>query len=820
MPHVPGKLYAKLALELPLQGLDAVYDYEVPEQWREDICAGCRVVAPFGRGNTRKEGIVLALSNESVHSKTKPILQLLDREPIATGQDIQLAFWVRERFFAPFYAVLRAMLPAGVWLQAKTVCFVNDVGEEVVAEACQHEPQVLALWQWLKRQKKGANLSAVLAQQGGELAWESLRLKGFARVEEKRAPRLNDKTEVLVTLSPDFSVREYAGRMAHRASLQVALLELLQAEGPTLPWHELRYYTGATAATLRALEKLQAVNTHERESFRRPELELSSKTIETLTEAQQAVFERLVELHDRRQTGSGVRSRGALLHGVTGSGKTAVYIKLIEHTLAQGGGAMVLVPEIALTPQLVSQFTQQFGDRVAMLNSGMTLTQRYDEWKRVRSGQADVVVGTRSAVFAPMRKLSLIILDEEHEGSYKSDNMPRYHARDVAKYRAAQHNALLVLGSATPSIESMYAARTGKLTLLALPGRFNASALPAVTIADLRVDLENGLNGVVGNVLAQELRKNLENGEQSILFVNRRGRDRMHTCLQCGVSPQCPACSNALTYHSANNRLMCHYCGYSMPAQQSCHHCGGVMKSMGFGTQRVVEELQQMFPNQPIIRMDTDTTGGRGAHATLLAQFRDERVPFLVGTQMVTKGLDFENVTLVGVLAADSSLNTADFRAHERTFALITQVVGRAGRGQKPGRAVVQSFTPQNVILQASAAQDYDVFYQAELPLRQARNLPPFSEMLLLRLSGRENEAVHLAALALRDKLAIMFPALNIKGPAPASLFRHNFQYRYQLVLLGQFDRATRHGISEEMAALSKACKGVYVYADFMPNNI
>jgi len=638
---------------------------------------------------------------------------------------------------------------------------------------------------------------------------QQLVLLGAVSIKTQHAPNISDSNEVYVSISP-----EYDFTPTKNAPIQNAVLELLSQHDNAIPWQEIAYYTGATAVTRRALEKQGAIAIESREIMRAPTIIPSVKRITNLTEAQQAAYEKLSKLLNMPTT------QGALLHGVTGSGKTAVYIKLIEQALSQGNQALVLVPEIALTPQLCSIFAAHFGDRVAMQTSGMTLTQRYDEWKRIRRGDADVVVGTRSAVFAPLQRLALIIIDEEHELTYKSDSSPRYHARDIAKYRAYQHNALLVLGSATPSIETKYAAREGLLAHIELPGRFNAGAMPNVIMANMRDELQRGNEPIIGEILEKELRINLERGQQSILFVNRRGRDRMHVCMACAKSPECHACSSGLTYHSANHRFMCHYCDFSLPQQNKCNECGERMKSIGFGTQRVVEELEHLFPGNAVLRMDTDTTTARGAHEQMLSRFRDEKIPFLIGTQMITKGLDFENVTLVGVLNADAALNAADYRAHERTFGLITQVVGRAGRGQKPGRAVLQTFNPQNIILQASAAQDYETFYTAELPLRQVRSLPPFSELILLRLSGRDMEEVQVLARKLYQRMQSVLPDITIREPAPAALFRHNYQYRYQIVLSGHFDKKKRILLAGILTETAKSSKMVHVYADYMPNSL
>ena len=539
-----------------------------------------------------------------------------------------------------------------------------------------------------------------------------------------------------------------------------------------------------------------------------------------LNAEQQAAFEGLDAL------AAAGRPAAALLYGVTGSGKTQVYLRLIYEALARGRTAMVLVPEIALTPQLLRIFASHFGDDIAVLHSSLRAGERYDEWKRVRSGQARVVIGTRSAVFAPLRNLGLLILDEEQESTYKSENVPKYHARDVAKYRCAQNDALLVLGSATPSVESMYHAKRGDYRLFTLRRRYNEQALPEVLIADMKKELRAGNGTSLSGPLRAGLAAAMEAGEQSILFLNRRGASRMVTCGECGEVPTCPRCSVHLTYHSANGRLMCHYCGHSEPLPDACPSCGGALNFLGYGTQKVEEELHAAFPGREILRMDTDTVSATQSHEKLLSRFEKERIPVLVGTQMVAKGLDFENVTLVGVISADLSLYVDDYRAGERTFSLLTQVVGRAGRGAKQGRAVIQTFTPENDVIRCAARQDYDSFYEQEIELRRMRLCPPFRELFVLTASGPLESAVLRTCMRLRRSLEgwLAQPPfrdweLTVLGPAPASVAKINDRYRYRLTLAAQNTKEIRAMVAHlvRCAQTDKENKGVSVSADVNP---
>jgi primosomal protein N' (replication factor Y) len=629
--------------------------------------------------------------------------------------------------------------------------------------------------------------------------------------------RTNDKTVTMASLDiPSEEALILAGQKQLRAPQQSAVLRFL-AQAGVASVSEICYYTGASRTSVKALEKLQVVSLSEHEVFRRPEIKVSAREGPILlNKEQQTAFQGLLPLIDKHEADA------ALLYGVTGSGKTSVYIKLIEETLNRGKDAIVLVPEIALTPQLINTFASYFGDIVAVLHSALGIGERYDEWKRIRSGRVHVVVGTRSAIFAPVANLGLVILDEEQEHTYKSENNPRYHARDVAKFICVRSGALLLLGSATPSIESMHSALSGKYQLLRLENRYNQRALPPVIIADMKKELKQGYSGLIGSVLEKELRANIERGEQSILFLNRRGASTLIACGECGYTFTCPRCSVSVTYHSVNHRLMCHYCGHSEQSPESCPDCGGKLKYIGAGTQKAVSDLNDLFPGIEIIRMDTDTVSVSNSHEEHLARFRDEKIPILLGTQMVTKGLDFENVTLVGVLSADQMLYINDYRAHERTFSLITQVVGRSGRGEKAGRAVIQTYTPSNEVIQLAANQDYNGFYRREIELRRLLNCPPIADIITLTASGLDEAAVLRSCVILKSTLTGYFrdkENISILGPAPAQVAKVNNRYRYKVSLTCKNSRKVRDTVAHVIREFSKdkQCRGVSLFADADP---
>lgn len=597
--------------------------------------------------------------------------------------------------------------------------------------------------------------------------------------------------------------------------MQAAVLELLATAG-SVSQKELCYFTGASRETIRRLRELGYVEEAQQEVLRSA-VHAPARTAEPLelSPDQRHAFEAL-----RRQSAA-EKPGVALLYGVTGSGKTAVYLSLIRACLDEGRSAMLLVPEISLTPQLVELLTAHFGERVAVLHSRLRIGERYDEWKRIRRGAATVVVGTRSAVFAPLVNPGLFILDEEHEHSYKSENTPRYHAREVAIWRGLRERALVVLGSATPSVESMYRARSGQYSLCTLTSRYNGHGLPAAEIVDMKQELRAGNGSPLSRRLREALLQN--EGKQAILFLNRRGSSRMLVCVDCGDVPQCPNCSVNLTYHRANGRLMCHYCGFSRPVYETCPACGGHLKMVGFGTQRVEAELKELLPGKEILRMDADTVTASNSHEVILNRFRDENIPVLIGTQMVTKGLNFENVTLVGVLDADAALYVDNFRAAETAFSMITQVAGRSGRGREDGLALIQTMTPENPVITMAAKQDYDGFYALELPLRQLRGCPPFADLLTVTFSGLQEEQVAAAALRFRSMLQAALPesglTVRVLGPAPASVAKVSNHYRYRLTLSLQNSREARQLLSWLLRCFSKdkENRGVNAFADINP---
>ena len=742
---------AKIAVSAATYWIDRPYDYRIPEELAPKAVPGARVFVPFSKGNRRSEGVILALSDHSDYENLKNILAVLDEEPVLDAEQIQLALFMRDRFFCTVYDAVKAILPAGLWFTEEGKARVRDKVVEMARLALPPED------------------AAAIAEQ-----------------KRRRSPQ------------------------------QANLLDLL-CSFEALPSAELLRFTGAARASLKSLVKAELVELYQREVYRRPEIHVGeTEALPILNQEQNKAYEGIRRLADSSSAGA------ALLFGVTGSGKTSVYTHLIREKLDQGKSAILLVPEIALTPQMLQTFSSYFGDEVAVLHSSLSSGERYDEWKRIRTGKAHLVIGTRSAVFAPVQNLGLIIIDEEQEETYKSENSPRYNTRDVAKFRCSRAKCLLLLGSATPDIVSRYQAKIGKYAYYALPNRYNELQLPEVRIVDMKRELRRGNGGNISSFLKEELQTNLERGEQSILFINRRGANKLVSCSACGFTYKCPRCSVSLTYHSVNRRLMCHYCGYSRFVDEACPDCGGILNFIGAGTQLVEEELHLLFPGVPTLRMDTDTVTPAGSHEELFDRFRREKIPIMVGTQMVTKGLNFENVTLVGVISADQSLYAGDYRAGERTFSLITQVVGRSGRGSKPGRAVIQTYTPANETIEQAARQDYEAFFESELELRKLQGTPPFFDLLTVTVSGVEEAVVVRCCRIVKHRLEELMgreKEMVILGPTPLPVVKVNNRYRYRVHISCHMNAAVRSAVSQTVieCGTDKRFRGISVFADNDP---
>ena len=809
-------MIAKIAVAAANFAIDKPYSYYVPENLT--VRPGQRVMLPFGRANKRTEGIVLTVEEGSA-DKLKAIERCLDEEAVLTESQLRLAAFLRERYFCTFFDAIRVMLPAGLWFRTKlTVTLTEDRSWKEKTLRKEDARAVLELLENMGGQAQEDALRNLIADEEAlSQVLTYLTRKKWVSAQTDYLRKTHDKSEKIATLAvPAEEAMAYAERRPKSAAMQRQVLELLCGVG-SVAVKDLCYFTGASMATVNRLEEKGYLTLSERPVLRCREIrpaQLDGPLV--LNESQQTCFEGLSLQMVRENPGV------ALLYGVTGSGKTSVYIRLIQVCLERGKAALLMVPEIALTPQLLGLMAAYFGEQVAVLHSSLSTAERYDQWKRVKSGDAKVIIGTRSAVFAPCDP-GLIILDEEQEHSYKSETSPRYSAKEVAIWRGAKENALVLLGSATPSVESMYRAKTGAYQLYTLRERYNGRPLPQVDIVDMREELKLGNDTSLSIPLREDILRTWDAGKQTILLLNRRGNSRALVCVDCRETPECPRCNVKLTYHSANNRLMCHYCGFSQPVPERCPSCGGPLKTIGTGTQKVQQELNALFPDMETLRMDTDTVSAVNTHEKILEHFQQENIPILLGTQMVAKGLNLPNVTLVGVLDADLSLYTGGYRAGETTFNLLTQVVGRAGRGDTPGQAVIQTLQPEHQIIRLAAKQDYDGFYDLEIRLRQAQSAPPFGDLAAVTFTGQEEGSVLRGAAKFRDSLNACLrqtpyseERCAVLGPAPCVVPKVNYNFRYQLTLRCRMTKPLRQLLSYLLRQFSKdqANRGVNAFID------
>ncbi len=810
-------MIAKIAVAAANFAIDKPYSYRVP--YGQALLPGMRVMVPFGRGNKPTEGIVLSVEPGDGED-LKAVERSLDEAPLLDGMMLRLAAFLRERYFCTFYDAVRAMLPAGLWFQMKgSYSLTEDTSWQDVPVRQSDAQMLLRMLQDLGGEADEHRLREVLPDgEAFRKAVNYLIRKKWITAKTDYQRRTNDKTEKIAQLAVSAEeAMAYADSRPKSAAMQRSVLQTLCTVG-SVAVKELCYFTGAGAATVNRLAKLGYVTLSVRDVLRCREIRpVRLDGPLALNEEQERAFQGLYGQLSAQQPGT------ALLYGVTGSGKTAVYLKLIRSCLDLGKSAVLLVPEIALTPQLLGLLAAHFGQTVAVLHSSLPAGERYDQWKRIRSGEARVVVGTRSAVFAPCVNLGLMILDEEQEHSYKSENTPRYSAREVALWRGQRENALVLLGSATPSIETMYHAKEGHHKLYTLAQRYNGKPLPQVEIVDMREELREGNDLSLSYPLLDAIRQTKDAGHQTILFLNRRGNSRALVCMDCRSTPECPRCSARLTYHSANERLMCHYCGYSEKVSPCCPSCGGSWKRVGTGTQKVQQELREMIPDIGIDRMDTDTVSAVNTHEKILNHFKEERVPVLLGTQMVAKGLNLPNVTLVGVLDADLSLYTDSYRSAETTFNMLTQVVGRAGRGESAGRAMIQTMVPEHKVINLAAEQDYEGFYELEIGLRRLQGVPPFGDLVQITFTGLDEAAVLRGAVKFRESLKACLndPAYSsgpftLLGPAPCVVPKINYNFRYRVTLRCAMDRPKGLLLAHLLRQFSqdKANRGISAFAD------
>lgn len=777
-------MYAQVIIDANHAEVDRVFDYRVPAQWEEAVCVGLRVMVPFGQRNTKREGYVIALTEttEVPAGKIKEIVEILDEgRPILTPPILELAKWMKKEYFCTLNQCLQAVMPAGI--RTKSVWYVELT--EQTAELSEKEQQVADV---LTEQGGAAPLRELEQVFGNrtEYILRCLQEKKVVRLRQKTTRSTYKKEKRYVSLTENEELLAEAKEKAAKDKRLAGQLRVFSAicPGESISVEELKEKASVTDSPIHTLLQ-KGVLVEQRRQEKRDVFQLEDYTPTQPFYPTPEQAQALALLREEEQKEG---KRPILLHGVTGSGKTEIYMQLIEHVVMEGKQAIVLVPEISLTPQIMERFISRFGKRVSVTHSRLSLGERLDQWRKARDGEISIIIGPRSALFMPFSNLGVIVMDECHESSYISDVTPKYHTREVARKLSELTGALLVMGSATPDIDSYHRAVTGEFLLLQLKERTKGSRLPEVFVTDMRKELEDGNRSAFGLPLQQAIRENLEKGQQTMLFLNRRGYSTFVSCRKCGEVLTCPSCNVSYTYHASDKALVCHYCGKEVPVPKTCPSCGShYIRYFGTGTQKIEEETRRLFPEASVLRMDADTTTGKNGHARILELFGKGKADILIGTQMIAKGHDFPNVTLVGILAADLSLNLGTYQAAENCFQLITQAAGRAGRGELPGQVFIQTYQPENHAIRMAAAQDYEGFYQEEILLRQAMEYPPFSHIFSVLITGEMEQEVILAAQRLGAFMNHYAEraGCTVVGPAPAPLPKFRGEFRWQIFAKG-----------------------------------
>lgn len=777
-------MYAQVIIDANHAEVDRVFDYRVPAQWEEAVCVGLRVMVPFGQRNTKREGYVIALTEttEVPAGKIKEIVEILDEgRPILTPPILELAKWMKKEYFCTLNQCLQAVMPAGI--RTKSVWYVELT--EQTAELSEKEQQVADV---LTEQGGAAPLRELEQVFGNrtEYILRCLQEKKVVRLRQKTTRSTYKKEKRYVSLTENEELLAEVKEKAEKDKRLAGQLRVLSAisQEESISVDELKEKASVTDSPIHTLLQ-KGVLVEQRRQEKRDVFQLEDYTPTQPFYPTPEQAQALALLREEEQKEG---KRPILLHGVTGSGKTEIYMQLIEHVIMEGKQAIVLVPEISLTPQIMERFISRFGKRVSVTHSRLSLGERLDQWRKARDGEISIIIGPRSALFMPFSNLGVIVMDECHESSYISDVTPKYHTREVARKLSELTGALLVMGSATPDIDSYHRAVTGEFLLLQLKERTKGSRLPEVFVTDMRKELEDGNRSAFGLPLQQAIRENLEKGQQTMLFLNRRGYSTFVSCRKCGEVLTCPSCNVSYTYHASDKALVCHYCGKEVPVPKTCPSCGShYIRYFGTGTQKIEEETRRLFPEASVLRMDADTTTGKNGHARILELFGKGKADILIGTQMIAKGHDFPNVTLVGILAADLSLNLGTYQAAENCFQLITQAAGRAGRGELPGQVFIQTYQPENHAIRMAAAQDYEGFYQEEILLRQAMEYPPFSHIFSVLITGEMEQEVILAAQRLGAFMNHYAEraGCTVVGPAPAPLPKFRGEFRWQIFAKG-----------------------------------
>lgn len=804
---------AKVIVDVPTMQTDQPFTYLVPENLNEQLAVGMRVEVPFGNGNRHVQGFVLAIEPvaatvlDETNVQLKELVAVLDLKPVLNTEMLALADYMKEKTFAFKITCLQTMLPSVMRADYQKYIYLTDELSEELQDQLFYGLEEIS---WDQAQERGLlpQLMALRKQQKVDIRYEVTTRNKVKMVRFIQAAKEFEQLE---------EIRLGLRKGAKKKEQLLYYLQRLGTEKVTAV-KEMKEL-GFSTALLNEAAKNGWLTFIEKEAYRDP---FANQTFEkttalSLNAEQQVAVETILQSVQEQQ------SQTYLLEGITGSGKTEVYLQVIAEVLNQGKTAIMLVPEISLTPQMVQRFKSRFGEHVAVMHSGLSQGEKYDEWRKIERGEAEVVVGARSAIFAPIENIGVIIVDEEHEASYKQEETPRYHARDLAIWRSEYHHCPVVLGSATPSLESRARAQKNVYQRLRLTQRANqAATLPTIDVVDMRQEVENGNVSSFSMSLQEKLQERLEKNEQSVLLLNRRGYSSFVMCRDCGYVLPCPNCDISLTLHMDSKTMKCHYCGHEERIPYRCPNCGqDKIRYYGTGTQKVEEELQTLLPDSRILRMDVDTTRRKGAHEKILRTFGEGQADILLGTQMIAKGLDFPNVTLVGVLNADTALNLPDFRSSERTFQLLTQVSGRAGRAEKTGEVIIQSFNPEHYAIQLAKAQDYEDFYTKEMYIRHRGDYPPYYFTVQITASHpEENEAAkQMFQIATKLKQGLS-PQAILLGPTPNAIMRVNNRYFYQVIIKYKQEPMLQPLLKEILTDTQRAtARGLKLSIDAEPMN-
>lgn len=809
------KKFAEVIINNKCRETDRTFSYKLPGELMEAAVIGSRVIVPFGAGNKQVEGYIVGFTGSIAfdENKAKQIIKLVDDKPVISEKLIELAEWMKEKYLCYYLDALHTIIPTPVRTKTSYILELNPETEAEGVLAGKGSERLYEIIEYIEGSGGKAGLNDVKTYfNDNKIDYYIKKLQEMHIVTKKQSIRekTSIRTEKLLYLNTetDIKLRKGAGK-------QQEIIDII-ASRPGITYTELREQLGASDSAVKALVGKGYIRIEEKEAFRVVNDREYSDPRHTLTQEQVDAIARIKEFM--------ASDKNVLLHGVTGSGKTEIYLELMEELIKEDKASILLVPEISLTPQMIGRVKGRFGDNVAVLHSGLSEGEKYDEWRRIRQGLVKVAVGARSAVFAPFSRLGMIIIDEEHETTYKSEVKPKYITREVAEKRCSLEGAHLLLGSATPSVETYYRTQTGELGLVELLNRANGKPMPEVEVVDMREELKSGNKTIFSNSLAEGITSTLKNGDQLLLFLNRRGHSTFVSCRQCGLVMKCPRCSISLTYHINENKLTCHYCGYERPNPPVCPKCQSKsIRFFGVGTQKVEKEFIKTFGVDNILRMDADTTNRKNSHERILDSFRNGESRVLLGTQMISKGLDFPNVTLVGIITADTSLNMPDFRAAERTFQMIAQVAGRSGRGSKTGKVIVQTYSPDHYSILYARKHDYKGFYAEEIMLRKELGYPPFSHIANILISGTVEQQVIRQAY----EIGILLDAglkgqegIELLGPAAAPMSKIKNRYRWQIVLKGKDEAQLRDILKRLQNSSLSDTNGVNVSIDLSPLNM